>query len=284
MNTATSVIPIRVGHSPDPDDAFMFYALAKDKIDTGRYRFSHEMADIESLNRRAEKGELEVSAISLHSYPYVKDRYALLSCGCSMGDGYGPMVIAKNPMSLDDLRDKLIAIPGERTTAFLALRMCMGKRPFRHRIVMFDEIPAAVQRGEVDAGLIIHEAQLTYRKAGLSLVVDLAHWWRERTDLPLPLGGNVVRRDLGTQAMHEVSALLRASIQYSLDHRDEAVQYALEFGRDLDRDLTDQFVGMYVNDWTLDYGERGRAAVRRLLKEGAAAGIVPDAGEIEFIA
>jgi len=283
MSTAATAVQIRVGHSPDPDDAFMFYALAKDKIDTGRYRFTHEMADIETLNRRAERGELEVSAISLHSYPYVKDRYALLSCGCSMGDGYGPMVIARSPMTPDDLRDKLIAIPGERTTAFLALRLCMAGRPFRHRIVMFDEIPKAVQGGEVDAGLIIHEAQLTYQKAGLSLVVDLAEWWRGRTDLPLPLGGNVVRRDLGVKAMHEVAALLKASIQYSLDHRAEAVEYALEFGRDLDRELTDRFVGMYVNDWTLDYGERGRKAVRRLLAEGRAAGIVPDAGEIEFI-
>ena len=283
MTATASTIQIRVGHSPDPDDAFMFYALAKDKIDTGRYRFTHEMADIESLNRRAESGELEVSAISLHSYPYVKDRYALLSCGCSMGDGYGPMVIARQPMSPDDLRNKVIAIPGERTTAFLALRMCMANIPFRHRIVMFDEIPVAVKNGDVDAGLIIHEAQLTYKKMGLSLVVDLAEWWRERTDLPLPLGGNVVRRDLGERAMHEVAALLKASIQYSLDHRAEAVEYALEFGRDLDRDLTDRFVGMYVNDWTLDYGERGRKAVRRLLAEGHAAGIVPDAGVIEFI-
>lgn len=283
MTATASTVQIRVGHSPDPDDAFMFYALAKDKIDTGRYRFSHEMADIESLNRRAESGELEVSAISLHSYPYVKDRYALLACGCSMGDGYGPMVIARQPMTPDDLRDKTIAIPGERTTAFLALKLCIGDRPFRHRVVMFDQIPAAVKNGEVDAGLIIHEAQLTYKKAGLSLVVDLANWWREKTDLPLPLGGNVVRRDLGEKAMHEVAALLKASIQYSLDHRAEAVEYALEFGRDLDRDLTDRFVGMYVNEWTLDYGERGREAVRRLLAEGHAAGIVPDAGRIEFV-
>lgn len=283
MTAIASTVQIRVGHSPDPDDAFMFYALAKDKIDTGRYRFTHEMADIESLNRRAESGELEVSAISLHSYPYVKDRYALLACGCSMGDGYGPMVIARQPMRPDDLSNKTIAIPGERTTAFLALKLCMGDRPFRHRVVMFDQIPAAVKNGEVDAGLIIHEAQLTYKKAGLSLVVDLANWWREKTDLPLPLGGNVVRRDLGGKAMHDVSALLKASIQYSLDHRAEAVEYALEFGRDLDRDLTDRFVGMYVNEWTLDYGERGRAAVRRLLAEGHAAGIVPDAGMTEFV-
>src|SRR5262249_37584455 len=227
--------------SPDPDDAFMFYALARHNIDTGPYRFTHEMADIESLNRRAETGELEVTAISLHAYPYVKNRYALLACGCSMGDGYGPMVIARRPMTIADLRDKTIAIPGERTTAFLALRLCLDKMPFRHRAVMFDQIPAAVQRGDVDAGLIIHEAQLTYRRLGLELAVDLANWGTGRTDLPLPLGGNVVRRDLGPQCMHDVARLLRESIQYSLDHREEAVKYALEFGRDLDVALTDKF-------------------------------------------
>ena len=276
-------IQIRVGHSPDPDDAFMFYALAKDKIDTGAYRFAHEMADIESLNRRAESGELEVSAISLHTYPYVRQRYALMSCGCSMGDGYGPMVIAKSPLSIGDLRGKTIAIPGERTTAFLALKLCLGDQPFKHRVVMFDQIPAALQRGDVDAGLIIHEAQLTYQRMGLSLVVDLAQWWAGQTQLPLPLGGNVVRRDLGRERMHDVTRLLKQSIQYSLDHRDEAVRYAIEYGRDLDLDLTDRFVGMYVNKWTLDYGERGRAAVRRLLAEAHRAGIVPDPGEIEFV-
>ncbi|RIK65097.1 MAG: ABC transporter substrate-binding protein [Planctomycetota bacterium] len=276
-------IEIRVGHSPDPDDAFMFYALAKDKIETGPYRFTHEMADIESLNRRAEAGELEVSAISIHSYPFVKDRYALLGCGCSMGDGYGPMVIARRPQAVSDLAGTLIAVPGERTTAFLALNLCLGRGTFRHKVVMFDEIPDAVLRGEVDAGLIIHEAQLTYARQGLHKVVDVAEWWMSRTDLPLPLGGNVIRRDLGRERMLEVARLLKQSIQYGLDHRREAIEYALTFGRGLDTALTDQFVEMYVNKWTLDYGERGRGAVRRLLAEAARAALVPDPGEIEFI-
>jgi 5,8-dihydroxy-2-naphthoate synthase len=278
-----TAIPIRVGHSPDPDDAFMFYGLAAGKIDTGPYRFTHEMADIESLNRRAERGELEVSAISIHSYPFVRKHYALLACGCSMGDGYGPMVIARRPMALAELSGKTIAIPGERTTAFLALNLCLGQGTFRHRLVMFDEIPAAVAKGEVDAGLIIHEAQLTFAREGLSKVVDLAEWWGEKTDLPLPLGGNVIRRDLGDARMREVARLLKASIEYGLEHRKEAIAYALQFGRGLDTALTDQFVDMYVNKWTLDYGERGRRAVKELLANAHTAGLVPDAGEIEFI-
>lgn len=276
-------ILIRVGHSPDPDDAFMFYALAQDKINTGCYQFTHEMADIESLNRRAEAGELEVTAISIHSYPFVRDHYALLACGCSMGDGYGPMVIAKSPQSAADLTGKLIAIPGERTTAFLALKMCLGRGNFRHKVVMFDEIPEAVLRGDVDAGLIIHEAQLTYASQGLHKIVDLAEWWMQKTDLPLPLGGNVIRRNLGPDRMIEVARLLKQSIQYGLDHRREAIDYSLQFGRGLDTQLTDRFVEMYVNKWTLDYGDRGRIAVRRLLTEAAGLGLVPDAGDIEFV-
>jgi 1,4-dihydroxy-6-naphthoate synthase len=277
-------IPIRVGHSPDPDDAFMFYALAMDKIDTGPYRFTHEMADIETLNRRAETGELEVSAISIHQYPYIRERYALLACGCSMGDGYGPIIVAPRPMSLADLRGRTIGIPGERTTAFLALRLCLGGAAFAHRVLMFDRIPEAAAKGEIDAGLIIHEAQLTYARQGLHKIVDLAEWWAGETGLPLPLGGNVIRRDLGAAAMGEVARLLRASIEYGLAHREEAVRYALPFGRDLDRDLTDRFVGMYVNQWTIDYGERGRTAVRTLLARAFVAGLVPDPGEIEFVA
>lgn len=274
---------IRVGHSPDPDDAFMFYALAKDLIDTEPYRYTHEMADIETLNRRALAGELEVSAISIHSYPYVRDKYALLACGCSMGDGYGPMIITREPKSLNELKGKTIAIPGERTTAFLALMLCMGRDSFKHKVVMFDEIPDAVARGDVDAGLIIHEAQLTYQKQGLHKVIDVAEWWGEQTDLPLPLGGNVVRRDLGPEAMLVVARQLRAAIEYGLEHRKEAIEYALQFGRGLDTGLTDRFVEMYVNKWTVDYGERGRKAVRALLARAHDAGIVPDPGEIEFI-
>ncbi len=276
-------VSIRVGHSPDPDDAFMFYALARGKIDTGRYHITHEMADIETLNRRAERGELEVTAISIHTYPYVRDKYALLASGCSMGDGYGPMVITREPMTLDDLKGKTIAIPGERTTAFLTLNLCLGRGAFDHRVVMFDEIPDAVAKGDCDAGLIIHEAQLTYQRLGLHKVVDVAEWWVGQTSLPLPLGGNVIRRNLGSDAMRDVARLLKASIQYSLDHRDEAVAYALEYGRGLDTNLTDRFIEMYVNKWTLDYGERGRAAVRTLLSHASEAGLVPDPGEIEFI-
>ncbi|MFO0973021.1 MAG: MqnA/MqnD/SBP family protein [Phycisphaerae bacterium] len=275
---------IRCGHSPDPDDAFMFYALASDRIDTGPYRFVHEMADIETLNRRAESAELELSAISLHAYPFVARHYALLASGCSMGDGYGPIVVARHPLPLSELAGRTIAVPGERTTAFLALSLCLGVGNFRAVVKPFDTILDAVQRGEVDAGLIIHEGQLTYRSAGLHAVIDLGVWWLERTDLPLPLGGNVVRRDLGPAAMRQVAALLRQSIEYGLAHRDEAVEYALAFGRDLDRPLTDRFVGMYVNKWTVDYGERGRAAVRALLVAGHSAGLVPEVGEIEFIA
>ena len=276
-------INIRVGHSPDPDDAFMFYALAKDKIDTGRYRFTHEMADIETLNRRAETGDLEVTAISIHTYPFIREKYALLACGCSMGDGYGPMVITREPMALADLRGKTIAIPGERTTAFLALNLCLDKGSFDHKVMMFDEIPDAVAEGEVDAGLIIHEAQLTYMRLGLNKVVDVAEWWGEQTDLPLPLGGNVIRRDLGPDQMREVAGHLKTAIEYALEHRTEAIAYALEFGRGLDTELTDRFVEMYVNRWTLDYGERGRKAVRELLARAHTAGRVPDPGEIEFI-
>jgi 1,4-dihydroxy-6-naphthoate synthase len=276
-------IPIRVGHSPDPDDAFMFYALAKNKIDTGPYRFSHEMDDIESLNRRAERGELEVSAISIHTYPYVREAYALLASGCSMGDGYGPMIITREPMKLADLKGKSIAIPGERTTAFLVLNMCLGAGNFRHHVVTFDEIPDAVAAGRADAGLIIHEAQLTYSRLGLHKVVDLAQWWSGETGLPLPLGGNVIRRDLGSDRMHEVAVLLKASIAYGLEHRDQAIEYALQFGRGLDTDLTDRFVEMYVNKWTLDYGERGRAAVRALLTRAFEAGLAPSAGEMAFV-
>lgn len=276
-------INIRVGHSPDPDDAFMFYALAKDLIDTGPYRFTHEMADIETLNRRAERGELEVSAISIHNYPYVQGKYALLACGCSMGDGYGPMVVSKRNRPLQSLLGDTIAIPGERTTAYLALRLCLNDMYFVPEVMAFDEIPQAVVDGRVDSGLIIHEAQLTYQKMGLWKVVDVAEWWGGQTGLPLPLGGNVIRRDLGAQRMKEVAGLLKQSVQYGLDHREEAIAYSMQFGRGLDTALTDQFVGMYVNKWTLDYGERGREAVRRLLGAAYEKGLTPSAEQIEFV-
>ena len=284
----------RLGHSPDPDDAFMFYGMAKGLVDQGPYRFEHILQDIQTLNHRARHGELEVSAISMHAYPYVADKYALMSCGSSMGDGYGPMVVARSPMSIADLKGKTIAIPGLLTTAFLTLQIILGRgepaegpsvpgATFKYVVTMFDEIPAAVVRGDVDAGLLIHEGQLTYQTLGLHLVVDTGIWWQDKTGLPLPLGGNVVRRDLGEKTCQDVTDLIRRSIQFSLDHRPEAVEYALHFGRDLNRDLADQFVGMYVNHWTLDYGDRGRAAIRELFKAGAEAGLIPEIKDLAFV-
>jgi 1,4-dihydroxy-6-naphthoate synthase len=277
---------LRLGHSPDPDDAFMFYGLAKDKLPTGRYRFEHVLQDIQTLNQRAMRGELEITAISIHAYPYVADKYALTSCGSSMGDQYGPIVVAPRPMTLQELNGKTIAIPGKLTTAFLALQLCLGRAgdAFQYQVVPFDQIPAHVRDGHADAGLLIHEGQLTYQhQFGLHLIVDLGVWWHQRSGLPLPLGGNCIRKDLGAQAMQEITDIIKQSIQYSLDHRPEAVQYALQFGRDLNKDLADRFVGMYVNHWTLDYGPQGREAISRLLKEGAAANLCPDPGEIHYI-
>ena len=273
---------IRVGHSPDPDDAFMFYALAHGKIGTGDLEFRHELQDIETLNQRARRRELEVTAVSLHAYPYIAADYALLPTGCSMGDHYGPMVVARRPMTLDELRQSTIAIPGILTTAFLTLNLLLG-RDFKYVVVPFDQILEEVSSGRVDAGLIIHEGQLTFGTLGLHLVVDLGVWWQESTGLPLPLGGNVVRRDLGNDIIVRVSRLLRQSIQYALDHRADALDYALQYGRDLDGPLADRFVGMYVNKWTLDYGDRGRAAVRELLKRGAEVGIVPSLPSVDFV-
>ncbi len=273
---------INVGHSPDPDDAFMFYALAHDKIDTGDLQFRHQLQDIETLNRRALKGELEVTAVSLHAFAHLTDKYALLPSGCSMGDRYGPMVVSREPLKIEDLKNVRIAVPGTLTTAFLSLRLLLPGG-FAYEVVPFDEILAAVADGKFDAGLIIHEGQLTFQNQGLKLVVDLGVWWMEKTGLPLPLGGNVVRRDLGTEMMSRISRLLKESIRYSLDHRDDALTYALQYARDMTRELADQFVGMYVNDWTLDYGPRGREAVRLLLDEGHKAGIIPHPVAIEFV-
>jgi 1,4-dihydroxy-6-naphthoate synthase len=263
----------------------MFYGLAKNLIDSGPYQFEHVLQDIQTLNQRARKGELEITAISIHAYPYVADKYALTSCGSSMGDKYGPMVVTREPQKIADLKGKTIAIPGELTTAFLALQLCLGKAgdAFCAVPVHFDQIPDYVKQGKADAGLIIHEGQLTYQKLGLHLVVDLGVWWQEQTTLPLPLGGNCIRKDLGKTVCQEVTNIIRRSIQFSLDHRKEAVEYSLQFGRDLDRDLADKFVGMYVNAWTLDYGERGREAISTLLKRGAQAGLVPPIQQIEFV-
>jgi 1,4-dihydroxy-6-naphthoate synthase len=285
--TATRTL-IRVGHSPDPDDAFMFHALANGKLDTGPYEFRHELVDIETLNRRALTGELELTAVSFHGYAYLTGRYALCPCGASMGDCYGPMVVARGAASVTDLRDRTIAVPGTRTSAFLALRLCLG-RDFRHVVVPFDRIIDAVAAGEhagqpIDAGLIIHEGQLTYGDRGLALVVDLGVWWHQETGLPLPLGGNAIRKDLGPRAIADVTRLLGQSIEYALDHRDEALSYALQYGRDLDRTKADRFVGMYVNEWTRDLGPRGREAVRLFLRRGHEAGVIPRLVEPEFVA
>ncbi len=278
---------IRVGHSPDPDDAFMFYALAKGKIDTGRFRFEHELVDIETLNRRAFSAELELTAVSLHAYAHLSDLYMLCPCGASMGDRYGPMVVAREAVSLADLRGKTIAVPGTLTTAFLALSLCLGGE-FPYVVMPFDEILNVVEAGEfdgqkIDAGLVIHEGQLTYADQKLKLVVDTGQWWFETTGLPLPLGANAIRKNLGHEAIVEVTRLLKESIQFGLDHRGEALDYALSFGRGLDRGKADRFVGMYVNDWTLDFGDRGRQAVRELLARGHAAGVIPRLVEPEFV-
>ena len=273
---------IHVGHSPDPDDAFMFYALAHDKIDTGDLTFRHQLQDIETLNRRALKGELEVSAVSLHAYAFLQDKYVLLPSGCSMGDHYGPMVFARKPLTLEQLQATTIAVPGTLTTAFLALRLLLPEG-FEYGVIPFDEIIGAVSAGRFDAGLIIHEGQLTFQNKGLHLIVDLGVWWQERTGLPLPLGGNVVRRDLGPEVVGRISGLLKESIRYALAHRQDALTYALQYARDMDQKLADQFVGMYVNHWTLDYGPKGREAVKRLLTEGHKAGLIPSLAQVEFV-
>jgi 1,4-dihydroxy-6-naphthoate synthase len=274
---------IHVGHSPDPDDAFMFHALANDKIDTGELKFVHQLQDIETLNRRALNGELEVTAVSIHAYAHLLDKYALLPSGCSMGDSYGPMVIARKPMTLDELAKVKIAVPGTMTTAFLTLNLLLPQG-FEYDVIPFDQIIEVVASGKYEAGLIIHEGQLTFQNQGLQLIVDLGVWWQEKTGLPLPLGGNVVRRDLGDELIARISHYLKLSIQYALDHRQEALEYALQYARDMDVKLADQFVGMYVNNWTLDYGERGRLAVRRLLEEASKAKLIPKPVSVEFVA
>lgn len=286
MTTSTSRL-IRVGHSPDPDDAFMFHALANGGVDTGAYQFTHELVDIETLNQRAFQAELELTAVSIHAYAFLHDKYALCSCGASMGEGYGPMVIARQACPLASLRAQTLAIPGKLTSAYLALRMCLD-HDLNYVLVPFDQIIRAVEAGEyegqtIDAGLIIHEGQLTYGDHDLKLVVDLGRWWKEETGLPLPLGANAVRKDLGPETMREVQRLLHASIEYGLRHRGEALDYALQFGRDLDRAKADEFVGMYVNDRTLDFGPEGREAVARFLAMGHQRGILPELVVPEFV-
>jgi len=272
---------IHVAHSPDSDDAFMFYALADGRIDTEGLEYVHELQDIETLNQRAMRGELEVTAVSIHAYAYLSDRYALLPHGASMGDRYGPRLVGRTPAARTDVRGKRIAIPGPLTSAYLALRLY--EPDFQPVPTPFDEIEDRVADGEVDLGLLIHEGQLTFADRGLHLVADLGEWWFAETGLPLPLGGNVVRKDLGTELTRKISKHLRASIAYGLQHRTKALDHAMQYARGLDRSKADTFVGMYVNDWTLDYGDRGRAAVRLFLERGVAAGFISRPVSVEFV-
>jgi len=272
---------ITLAHSPDSDDAFMFYALAQGKVADPDLEFVHVLDDIESLNQRALRGEYEVTAVSFHAYAYLADRYALLPHGASMGDGYGPILISREAVGPEALKGKRIAVPGTLTTAVLALRL--WHPDLQHVTTRFDQIMDAVTAGTVEAGLIIHEGQVTYESLGFHKVVDLGEWWQHQTQLPLPLGGNAIRKNLGPDLMRRVSRVLRESIEYGLAHRAEALDYAMQFGRNMERRLTDRFVGMYVNNLTQEYGERGRAAVRRLLALGHEAGIIPHRVEVEFI-
>ena len=272
---------IHVAHSPDSDDAFMFYALAANKIDTEGLTYIHELQDIESLNHRAMRGELEVTAVSIHAYSELTDRYALLPSGASMGDRYGPRLVARTPMTRADLRGKRIAIPGLKTSAYLAARLF--EPDFEAVVVPFDQIEQAVVDKAVDVGLLIHEGQLTFHDQGLHLIRDLGEWWFEETALPLPLGGNVIRKDLGPALMKKIARHLHASIAYALEHREAALDHAMQYARGLDRGKADTFVGMYVNDWTLDYGPRGREAIRLFLERGVQAGIVRRGVRVEFV-
>jgi len=271
---------IRIAHSPDSDDAFMFYALAKEKLPTGKFRFSHTLQDIETLNRKALSGEYEITAISFHAYVHIADRYVLLPSGASMGDRYGPMIVAREPISQQELKGKKIAVPGTLTTAYLVLKLFQPE--FEAVVIPFDQIMDAVEKGEADAGLLIHEGQLTYASRGLHNIIDFGEWWYQATALPLPLGGNVIRRDLGRENISEISRLLRESIQYSLEHREEALEYAMQFARDLDAKTADRFVGMYVNERTVDYGDEGRRAVQTLFDRAWEAGLFAKPVVVEF--
>jgi 1,4-dihydroxy-6-naphthoate synthase len=272
---------ITIGHSPDPDDAFMFYALTQGKLDTDGLTFRHVITDIESLNHKAVEGELEVTALSVHAYGYVMDKYALLPSGGSFGDKCGPVVVAAHPMEVGEMADDRIAVPGTMTSAYLLLKLLLMN--FKFEVVPFDKIIEVVKRGECDAGLLIHEGQLTYRDHGLHKVVDLGEWWHADTGLPVPLGVNAIRKDLGKQLMRKLSGLLTQSIQYALDHRAEAVEYAQQYARGMERSLTDRFCGMYVNQWTLDMGEQGREAITRLLARAYHAAMIPRPVNLEFV-
>jgi 1,4-dihydroxy-6-naphthoate synthase len=280
---ATATREITIAHSPDSDDAFMFYGLATNKVQVPGLRFSHTLCDIQSLNQKAMQGDegvYDVTAVSFHAYPYIQDRYALMTCGGSVGEGYGPMIVATRAISAVEIKQKTIAVPGKLTTAYLALQLFAPG--IETEVIPFDEIIPSVLQGKYEAGLIIHEGQLTYDRSGLHRVVDLGRWWMQMTGLPLPLGGNAIRRSLGRELIASVSAALRESIQYALDHREEALAYAMQFARDLDPQMADKFVGMYVNERTLDYGPDGKEAIRRLLDMGHRAGIIPMEPHVEF--
>jgi 1,4-dihydroxy-6-naphthoate synthase len=282
---------LTLGHSPDPDDAFMFYALAKDRIPTSGWRFEHILQDIQTLNERATRGELHISAISIHAYAFVMDKYALLPCGASMGDGYGPMLIVRKgaefPKTDAEIREWLsgrrIAVPGLMTSAYLALRLFMEGRGFEEAVVPFDEIFGHVQGGASEVGLIIHEGQLTYGREGFDLVLDLGEWWKRTTVLPLPLGGNVIRKDFAPAVRSEINVILKESIRYGLEHRAAGVEHAMPLARGMDTELADRFIGMYVNEFTMDYGDVGRTAIRTFLGRAHAAGLIPNVVDLEFV-
>jgi 1,4-dihydroxy-6-naphthoate synthase len=279
MSRAREVFTL--GHSPDPDDAFMFYAIAKNKIDLRGYRFEHRIEAIQTLNERTLRGELDISAISIHAFAYVSERYALLPCGASMGDGYGPMLVGCQDWSKEQIAEAKIAVPGTMTSAFLALQLFLG-REFKHVVVPFDRIFDTIERGAADAGLLIHEAQLTYEGAGFSKIVDLGEWWKAETGLPLPLGGNVIRKDIPQPVGHDLVEILRESIDYGLSHRAEAVDHAMAYARDMNATLAKKFIGMYVNEFTRDYGDIGRTAIRKLLVSAREAGLLNNSVEFEF--
>ena len=280
MSTLIETRTITVAHSPDSDDAFMFYGLATDKLDTGELKFTHVLKDIQTLNEEAFRGTYDVTAVSFHAYAYISDKYLLLPHGASIGDNYGPVLVSARPAKPENISKLRIAVPGTLTSAFLALRIFNPEFPYE--VVPFDKIINAVKSGDCDAGLLIHEGQLFYESLGLHKVLDLGEWWHERTGLPLPMGGNAIRRELGPEIIHQVSDCLRKSISFALDNREDALQYAMQFARDMDTSLADRFVAMWVNNLTLDYTERGREAVRRFLTEGFERGIIPNRPNIEF--
>ncbi|HTD56134.1 MAG TPA: MqnA/MqnD/SBP family protein [Silvibacterium sp.] len=280
--TSSQVREITIAHSPDSDDAFMFYGLATNKVRVPGFKFTHTLTDIETLNQKAiHEAVYDVTAISFHAYPYMQDNYALMACGGSVGEGYGPMIVASRSFTLESIKGARVAVPGTLTTAYLTLKLFAPE--IETAVVPFDRIIPEIQAGNFEAGLIIHEGQLTYSQSGLRKVIDLGQWWREQTKLPLPLGGNAIRRSLGDQTMRTVTQALRDSIQHGLEHRDEALAYAMQFARDLDQDMANKFVGMYVNERTLNYGEDGREAIRRLLTMGHERGIIPHPVKVDFV-